>query len=148
MYKSGEVGPSTTADGKEFPLEEDKEYLALKKRTPKDYREIKAVRRAQKLPKEVADGIKTLWEVMLVEVRHSDKDDGLGIDGTTYHFSGRVENRGDLSGHIWTPDPESKSGQLARLAEALADFARGTAPLKTLELRLEAAKKSIAPPAP
>ena len=141
-YKKGEIAPALTSDGKEIPLDQDKEYQALKKRTPEDYRAIKAIRQARPLPRAVADGIKTLWVAMLLAVRHSEKEDGL--DGTTYHFSAWNYGRGDLSGHIWTPKPESKAGQLVQLAEALADFARGTAPLKTLVTRLETAKKSIA----
>jgi hypothetical protein len=145
MYKKGEIGPSLTSDGKEIPLEEDQAYKALKKRAPEDYRAIKAIRRARPLPRAVADGIKALWKAMLLAVRHSEKEDGL--DGITYHFSAWIQGRGGLSGHVWTPEPESKAGQLARLAEALADFARGAAPLQTLEVRLEAAKKSIVPAA-
>lgn len=141
LYKKGEIGPSLTSDGKEIPLDQDQSYIALKKRAPEDYRAIKAVRRARPLPQAVADGIEKLWKVMLLDVRHSDKEDGL--DGVTYHFSMWVNRRGDLSGHAWEPKPESKTGQLARLAEALADYAKGAIPLKALEQRLEAAKKSI-----
>ena len=142
MYKTGEIGLATGPDGKEIPLEQDEAYKELKKRTPADYRAIKAVRRARPLPRNVADGIKTLWEVMLLEARHAKKS-GDGLDGTTYRFSASVSGRGDLSGHTWSPDPESKTGQLARLAEALAEFAKGTGSLKTLTTRFEAARKSI-----
>jgi hypothetical protein len=38
MYKTGEIGPTTTPDGKEIPFEQDEEYKALKRRTPADYR--------------------------------------------------------------------------------------------------------------
>jgi hypothetical protein len=142
MYKKGEIGPTLTPEGKVIPLDRDQEYITLKKRTPEDYRAIKAVRRARRLPKGVADGIKTLWKAMLLGVRHSEKEDGL--DGVSYHFSTWIRGRGDLSGHVWSPEPESKTGQLARLAEALADFARGAAPQETLLMRFEAAKKLIA----
>jgi hypothetical protein len=142
MYKSGEIGLATTLDGKEIPLEQDEEYKSLKKRTPADYRLIKAVRRAQPIPKDVADGVEALWEAMLLNVRHS-KNPHDGLDGTTYHFSAWIEGRGDLSGHVWTPEPESKTGQLAGLARAMADFARGTCSLKALTARVDAAKKSI-----
>jgi hypothetical protein len=145
MYTKGEIGPALTSEGKEIPLDRDQAYIALKKRTPEDYRAIKAVRRARPLPKGVADGIGTLWKAMLLGVRHSEKEDGL--DGITYRFSTWIRGRGNLSGHVWEPEPESKTGQLARLAEALAEFARGGAPLKTLEVRLEAARKSIVPAA-
>ena len=79
---------------------------------------------------------------MLLEVRHPKKSKA-GFDGTTYHFSAWVAGRGDLSGHIESPDPESKPGQLARLAEAVAEFARGAGSPKTLTTRFEAARKSI-----
>jgi hypothetical protein len=38
MYKTGEIGPTTTPDGKEIKLEQDEEYKALERRTPADYR--------------------------------------------------------------------------------------------------------------
>ncbi len=145
MYKKGEIGPSLTSDGKEIPLDQDQAYKALKKRAPEDYRAIRAICQARRLPRAVADEIKTLWKAMLLEVRHSEEEDEDGLDGITYHFSAWVPGRGDLSGHIWTPEPESKAGQLARLAEALADFARGAAALQPLVVRLEAAKESIVP---
>jgi hypothetical protein len=147
MYKTGEIGPATTLDGKLIPLERDKEYQALKQRTPADYRDIKAIRRARPLPRDLADGIKTLWAAMLVDVRHPKGSDA-GLDGVTYHFSAWIQGRGDLSGHIWTPKPESKAGQLSQLAESLADFARGTGTLKTVTTRFEAARKSIAATTP
>ncbi len=78
MYKTGEIGPTITLDGKEIPLEQDEEYKALKKRTPADYRDIKAVRRARPLPRDLTEGIKKLWEVMLLGVRHPEESrDGL-----------------------------------------------------------------------
>jgi hypothetical protein len=146
MYKTGEIGRTITPDGKEVPLEEDEGYKELKKRTPADYRTITPIRRARPLPRDLADGIKMVWEVMLLDVRHP-KRSGDGLDGVEYHFSASVQERGDISGHIWSPGAESKTGQLARLAEALANFARGAGSLETLTTRLESAKKSIAPTA-
>jgi hypothetical protein len=79
---------------------------------------------------------------MLLDVRHPKKSED-GLDGATYDFSAWVQGRGDLSGNISSPAPESKAAQLARLADALADFARGAGSLKTLATHLEAARKSI-----
>jgi hypothetical protein len=75
-------------------------------------------------------------------VRHA-KNPRAGTEGTTYHFSAWIEGRGDLSGHVWTPEPESKTGQLVELVEAMAEFVRGTSSLKALTARVDAAKKSI-----
>jgi hypothetical protein len=80
-------------------------------------------------------------------VRHSDKEVGIDTDGVTYHFSARLQGRGDLSGYIYSPEDELKTGQLAWLAETLAEFARDTIPLAKLETRLAAAEKSIVPAA-
>ena len=143
MYKTGEIGPAMTLDGKEIPLEQDEEYKALKKRTPADYRDIKAVRRAKPLPRDLTEGIKKLWDVMLLGVRHPEEERD-GLDGTTYHFSAWVQGRGDLSGHIWQPGPESKTGHLARLSRALAKFARGDGSVEVLTKDFEAARKSTA----
>ena len=139
MYESGEIG-TVTKDGKEIPLEQNVAYQKLKKTTPADYRAIKAKRQARPIPKEVAGEIKSLWEEMLLNVRHPSKPDG-GKDGVTYDFSAWIAGWGDLSGHIWSPKPESKTGRLTKLADTLADYARGKADLDKLKERLKEARK-------
>jgi hypothetical protein len=140
MYATGEIGLASTMDGKEIPLEQDKAYQKLKKNTPADYRAIKAKRLARPIPKEVAGEIKGLWKEMLLNVKHpAESEDGL--DGTTYDFSAWIYGRGDLSGHIWSPKPESKTGRLTRLADTLADYARGKADLDKLKGRLKEARR-------
>jgi hypothetical protein len=139
MYETGEAG-SVDGDGKEIPLEQNEAYQKLKKSTPADYRAIKAKRQARPIPKELAGEIKGLWKEMLLNVRHpSEGNDGL--DGVTYDFSASVGSRGELSGHIWSPEPESKTGRLTNLADTLADYARGKADLDKLKERLKEARK-------
>jgi hypothetical protein len=141
-YETGKIGLARTPDGKAIPLEENATYKDLKKRTPADYRTITPVRRARPLPRDLADGIARLWEVMLLDVQHPKKPEH-GRDGAAYYFSAWVQGHGDLSGNIWSPKPESKTGQLGRFTEALANFARGNGSLEMLATQLKAARESI-----
>jgi hypothetical protein len=138
MYESGEIGPLHD-DGNEVPLERNPAYQKLKKETPSDYRKIKAERRSRPIPEDLASQMEKLWAQMLLNVQHPAEDDD-GLDGTTYDFSGRVRGRGTLSGHIWTPEPTSKTGRLTALAETMADYARAKASLETLKEKLKAAR--------
>jgi hypothetical protein len=142
MYESGELKPVTKAGKtiKALSLEENVAYQKLKKSTPADYRAIKAKRQARPVPPDVAGVLKEIWKEMLLNVRHpAEPEDGL--DGTTYDFSAWISGRGDLSGHIWSPEPESKTGRLTKLADTLADYARGKADLDKLKERLREATK-------
>jgi hypothetical protein len=138
MYESGEM--SLFKDRKAIPLEKNVSYKKLKKTTPADYRTIKAKRQARPLFREVAAEIKSLWKAMLLSVRHPAEPED-GVDGTTYDFSAWIAGWGDLSGHIWSPEPQSKTGRLTRLADTLADYARGKADLDKLKERLKEARK-------
>jgi hypothetical protein len=139
MYESGEIG-ALAKDGKALPLEKNSSYQELKKSTPADYRAIKAKRQARPVPPDVAGVLKEIWKEMLLNVRHpAEPEDGL--DGTTYDFSAWISGRGELSGHTWSPEPESKTGRLTKLADTLSDYARGKADLDTLKERLEEATK-------
>src|SRR5262249_15397027 len=111
---------------------------------PADYRDIKATRRARPLPRELAEEIKTVWKTMLLDVRYPEESIP-GTDGVTYHFSAWFLGRGEISGHVWSPDEESRTGRLAALADALGDYARGKADLSTLKRAREKARKSIHP---
>jgi hypothetical protein len=44
-----------------------------------------------------------------------------------------------LSGHVWSPEEDTKTGRLVALTEALADFASGKADLKKLNDQVERA---------
>ena len=107
-------------------------------------REIRAIRRARPIPPEVADGIRSIWEKMLLEVRHPKGPNG-GFDGVDYHFSAFLPRRGEIGGQVWSPDPRSRTGQLTRLADAMADHARGKVDLAGLKATLAAARASIRP---
>ena len=139
MYEAGKIA-ELGDDGKTIPLEEIRSYRELKERTPADYRDIKVRRRARPLPKDVASKIESLWGKMLLGVRHPDRPI-LGKDGVTYHFSAWIRGRGDLSGHVWSPEPGTKPGQLAALSVVLADYSRGDADPKLLSEQLEKAMK-------
>jgi hypothetical protein len=139
MYEEGKL-MAYTRKGKKIPLEENEAYKRLKKSAPSDYRAIKTTRKARPISKELAEEIKSLWDEMLLKARHP-SEPVLGMDGVTYDFSADIKGRGELSGHIWSPEPESKTGRFTKLAETMADYARGKADLRKLMERLKAARE-------
>ena len=132
LRQNGEI-KDVTGLGKEMkviPPEKSEALKKLKEKTPADYRSIKATRRARVLPRDLADEIEVVWKEMLLDVRHP-KEPILGNDGVIYHFSARLEWRGEISGHTWSPDPDSRTGRLTSLADALGDYARKDRPERT-----------------
>jgi hypothetical protein len=89
------------------------------------------VRRAKApLDRETGEAVQKVWLTMLRGVRHP-RHPVAGADGVTYHFSRFVKLLSDdpiapagwETGQIWTPDPASPPGRLARLADRLRAYA-------------------------
>jgi hypothetical protein len=127
-------------DGKPVPLDQDEEYQELKKRTPSDHRKIKVDQRARPIPADFAAQIDAIWHVMLRNARQH-RHTGFDCDGITYHFSALVPPGRRLSGHVYCPEEDSKTGRLVALTETLADFASGKADLKKLNDQVQRATK-------
>ena len=146
LYEKGEIKTFTHEGGKykEVPPEKSVALKRLKEKTPADYRNIKATRRARPIPGELAGDIEAIWTTMLLDVRHVEKPDDI-MDGVTYHFSARIGVRGEISGQTDSPEEESKTGRLAALADAMGDYARGKVNLDPLKEKLEPARRSIHP---
>ncbi len=109
-----------------------------------DHREIKATRRTQPLPRELAEEIKTIWKTMLLDVRHPKELNDI-THGVIYHYSAEITGHGEISGNIYHPKPGSKTGDLTSVALALAEYARGKSDLDALRKKVERARISIHP---
>jgi hypothetical protein len=116
----------------------------LKADAPANYRDIKATRQAQPISRKLAEEIKTIWEKMLLDVKHP-KEVIDGMDGVTYNFSAWVKGRGEISGHIWSPKSGSKTGKLTSLVLVMGDYARGKVDLGTLNQKVAQTRASINP---
>lgn len=127
-----------TRDGKKVPFEKSLVYQKLKKSTPSDHRKIKTELRTRSIPRDLAAKIDALWRDMLLSVAHPAQPAD-GVDGVTYHFSAWVSERGTLSGHVWSPEPDTNTGRLVALTETLAEYASGKADLKKLTEQVEKA---------
>ncbi|MCL2715667.1 MAG: hypothetical protein FWD68_14050 [Alphaproteobacteria bacterium] len=63
------------------------------------------------------------WIWMLRDARHP-QCPRIGLDGTTYQFYADTPE-GALAGQTWSPEPDSNSGRLVELAEAVAHYCNG-----------------------
>ena len=101
---------------------------------------IRVRRSARPIPSEVAERLGSLWEEMLLGVRHPAEEDGIS-DGDTYYFSRYVPGRGMLTGHAHSPGAETRPGRLAALAESLRAYAHGEIELEGLKTKLDRAEQ-------
>ncbi len=103
---------------------------------------IPVQRKARPIPAELARELRSLWKEMLLGTRHVPDDEVLnGADGTTYNFSAFFAGRGEISGHVWSPQPSCRTYRLVALVHAMAGYAKGKIELKELEEKLENATK-------
>lgn len=146
MYETGEM-KSYGRNGKQVPLGKNSNYLDLKKRTPSDYRNIKVIVKSRPLPPAMAKRLRTLWDAMLREVKPDDDDEnGFDSDGETYHISARFQERGRVSGSVWSPSEETpKTWHITRLVHSLHDYASRLVPLDALSAVVERAERAILP---
>ena len=82
------------------------------------------------LDRDVAEAVQEVWLRMLRQTLYTARPVGGGADGVNYHFSrfvplGKNDPKapsGWEAGWIWTPKPDSLTGQLASLSEALRTY--------------------------
>ena len=122
-------------------MEQDDYYQESKKSTLSDHRKIKTDRQARPIPASLATKIQGIWHEMLLTVRRPPKTSDDRADGVTYCFSAAVPGKAQLNGSVWSPEPDSKTGRLVALTEALSDYASGKADLKRLTEQVERAAR-------
>lgn len=142
LYESGEIRASGP-DGKPIPLEKNRSYQKLKKRSPPDYRKISIRVRTRAIPPALANRVRTVWVAMLRGVK-PDEGDRLGTDGETYHISAPLNGR-QVSGSVWSPEETGmpKTWNLARLVDRLSEYARGSVDETALTNAVQEAEKVI-----
>jgi hypothetical protein len=112
------------------PLNPDSPLAEMKKQFPSDFHQITVHTDSRVMSAPLTERIRRVWEDMLLNARHP-KHPPLGTDGETYHFSMWIYEHGMVSGEVWSPK-RGKTVAFTRLAEALADYARGKADEKKL----------------
>lgn len=90
------------------------------------------------LDAKLANAIAEAWLSMLWNVRYQPTDE-IGLDGTTFHFSGFCRGVGILAGQTWSPHDATPTGRLVALAEALKAYALAPSREATQSLRKRAA---------
>jgi hypothetical protein len=132
-------------DGEKVPPELLDEPKDLEKEAI-DYRKIKATRQARPITPELAQQIKSLWDKMLLAVRHPERPI-LIEDGVTYYYSAWIKGWGEISGHHRSDGSGSgpKTRRLTQLALSIGKYARGKVDLDELKQQVEQARASINP---
>jgi hypothetical protein len=117
-------------EGRDFPLDPNSELAKMKRQFPSDFRKITVHTDSRAISAPLTERIRLVWQEMLLNARHPKNPPG-GNDGETFHFSMWVYAHGWISGEVWSPE-RGKTVALTRLAEALADYARGKTDEKKL----------------
>jgi hypothetical protein len=112
------------------PLQPDSPLAEMKRQFPSDFRQITVHTDSRAISAPLTKRIRDVWEDMLLNARHP-KDPPNGTDGETFNFSMWVDQHGMVSGEVWSPR-KGKTVALTRLAEALAEYARGKVDEKKL----------------
>ena len=76
-----------------------------------------------------------LEEPLIFEIGATDQT---GVDGTTFHFAGFCRGVGQLTGRTWSPDPDTPTGRLVALAEAVKAYSLAPSTDSTEALRKRA----------
>jgi len=116
--------------GDPIPAEKNPMLPTLKKDAPSDFRQITVHTDTRPIGGPVVERIERVWQKMLLEARHP-ANPVLGTDGETFHFSMWIRAHGIVSASVWSPD-RGRTLAFTYLAEALADYARGTTDEKKL----------------
>jgi hypothetical protein len=145
LYESGEIG-AVGRDGKPVPLEQNKAYQKLKKRSPADYRKIGVRVRTRPIPQALADRIRSVWFAMLRGVRRDEEEvDGAVLDGETYHISAVIDGR-PVGGSVYSPDDSMpKTWRLAHLVDRISEYAQASVDLAALTKAIQEAEQVIRP---
>jgi hypothetical protein len=101
-------------------VRDDEGIKELESKYPQDYLDIPLKKCSAPLNHDLALQLTTIWETMLLHTRYQKKD-MMGLDGVTYHYSMRSGHK-DFAGKVWSPDPETKTGKLVTITEALAKY--------------------------
>ena len=106
-------------DGK-FVKDEDG-LKELKSKYPENPSDIPRESCKKKIEADLAGKIIYVWTEMLMNTRYS-PEPSVGIDGESYHFSGRVNGFSNYAGQTWSPTPKSKPGKLVNVASLMIDY--------------------------
>jgi hypothetical protein len=104
--------------------------------------QVKVTRRS--IDKRTVDGIKTIWKRMLMETRYAEPG-RFGKDGIYYMFSMKDPDRGMVSGQIWSPQANSRTGHLSHLAESLVRYTHQKLTATELDRVANEARQLLAP---
>jgi hypothetical protein len=104
--------------------------------------EIKVEQKEKAIKAEIADQIGSVF-AMATSQTHYPKEEVMGLDGVTYHFSSFVIGIGVRAGQTWSPDPHSTCGMLVTLGEHLHRFVRGELSEEELSIEAKALLKAL-----
>jgi hypothetical protein len=109
---------------------------SLEKALPADAKAVPVDRCERGVDMAIADRLIAAWKAVLLQTRYSEGD-GMGLDGTTYHFT--LHQRGTfMAGQAWQPQPPSAPYMLVEISGAMAKYCRSGTPdaLKKLDQKI------------
>ena len=118
MFEDGRI---LMFDLDEQKVEDAAEPKKTEKQPTKRNRSVETTEFLVEIDKETYNLLSDLWSDMILSTRYPTKP-RLVEDGTTYHFSMWIRERGTVSGETSSPDSNSQTGILVEIAELLSDL--------------------------
>ncbi|TVZ41814.1 hypothetical protein P886_1164 [Alteromonadaceae bacterium 2753L.S.0a.02] len=107
-------------DDGEF-VKDEKGLKELEEKYPKNPEDIPRKTCKKEIDKDLADKIVYVWKEMLLGTQYP-REPTMGLDGETYHFSGRVNGYENYAGKVWSPSKDSKTGKLVEVAYLMVEY--------------------------
>lgn len=102
-------------------VKDEKGLKELESKYPKNPEDIQRKSCKKEIDKDLADKIVYVWNEMLLGTQYP-RGRTMGLDGETYHFSGRGNGYENYAGKVWSPNPDSKTGKLVEIAHLMTEY--------------------------
>jgi hypothetical protein len=110
----------------------EESYQHLRKEIGDDYRNVKVSKKFVSIPASVTDRMLAVWKSALAGVKPLGKP-GVYIDGGWLTFFVPKNERGVVSGSVYSPSDNTKMDRLWKLAASLRGYASGEVSISELE---------------
>lgn len=114
--------PSPEIQSDEDWAQSKKKLAEMESKLPRSVEDIQIETCVRDIDQSLAARIFQIWDTMLNQTRYAEDNFGW-TDGTTYHFTMHSERHVlGMSGWVWSPPEESKTGRLVAITELLRRY--------------------------